>query len=438
VVGDGGFVPFDGALPADAAPIAIGDLCPLFTSDLCTYLMQCAHAGYKDTTQCLGENTCYGYTQLKEAAEAGAVLYDPEKVGACDEAFRNNPCGFGASFLFTPDIFEVLGVCTGALTPKLTTGQSCLSSGECQSGFCQKQGATCPGVCADFAIAGQPCSNGAFVPDAGSGQCGKNLICNSKNVCQPYGSVGSSCATDGDCGPTINNQHLWCDTSTGKCAAGVDAGAPCGVGRYTCAPGLWCRPFVDAGTDFLFYNGPGSCVALGAAGSPCDVYEGCQQGLHCVYPTSTLAPLGQCSPPSSVGSPCSIGSDCATGLACIDGDGGGSVCATPSGVGGPCNGATGPTQACTSSAATACTSGTTAQCATGLACSGTKCLNPRYAGDLCDATSICVFGTCVRGTCVNLGNVGAGCTNDSDCSTNACIGGKCADTSVCSNPGDGG
>ena len=78
------------------------------------------------------------------------------------------------------------------------------------------------------------------------------------------------------------------------------------------------------------------------------------------------------------------------------------------------------------------------QCATGLACSGTTCVNPRYAGDPCDATSICVFGTCVRGTCVDLGNVGAGCTYNSDCATNACIGGKCADTSVCSNPGDGG
>ena len=427
---DGGFVLFDGALPADAPPIAIGDLCPLFTQDLCMFLMQCSNAAYKDMDQCLAENTCYGYAQLKQAAAEGAVLYDPEKVGACNEVFRGNPCGFGAQFLFTPDIFEVLGVCSGALTPQLDQGQSCSSSGECKSVlFCKKQGNLCPGTCTAYATTGQPCAQNGFVPDAGSGQCANDLVCNSKEKCQPFGSVGSPCAMDSDCGPVIiclddpscQNLNLWCDVSKGTCATGVSVGSPCGAGpagNTQCAPDLWCQPFVDAGTEFVSATMPGTCVAPGGAGAPCDIFGGCQQGLHCVKPTPFTA-LGQCAGPSGVGTPCTFGTDCATGLACLESDGG-MACAPPSGLGGPCTGQDG-------------------QCATGLVCSSTKCLTARYPGDPCDdTTSTCVLSACKAGTCVNYANVGAPCAVNADCATNACIGGTCADTSVCSNPGDAG
>src|SRR5581483_2967501 len=45
----------DGAALMDAAPIPLGDLCPLFTKDLCTYLMQCNHAPYRDLAHCEAE-----------------------------------------------------------------------------------------------------------------------------------------------------------------------------------------------------------------------------------------------------------------------------------------------------------------------------------------------------------------------------------------------
>jgi hypothetical protein len=79
-------------------------------------------------------------------------------------------------------------VCAGALTPQLNQGQSCLSSGECESGlFCQKQGDVCPGTCTAYLAAGQPCAPDGCVQDAGSGQCANDLICNSKDECQPFG-----------------------------------------------------------------------------------------------------------------------------------------------------------------------------------------------------------------------------------------------------------
>src|SRR5689334_21976196 len=58
----------------DAGPIALADLCPLFTEDLCIYLMQCSKAPYEDLSQCMAENTCYGVPDLTRAANQGAVL----------------------------------------------------------------------------------------------------------------------------------------------------------------------------------------------------------------------------------------------------------------------------------------------------------------------------------------------------------------------------
>src|SRR5258708_3308479 len=101
-----------------AAPIALQDLCPVFTEDLCIYLMQCAAVPYCDMQQGVPVHDCYGLPQLTKAAAAGAVLYDASKVGACDARFRSDPCHF-AFFLFTPDIFQVLSYCPGTITPQL-------------------------------------------------------------------------------------------------------------------------------------------------------------------------------------------------------------------------------------------------------------------------------------------------------------------------------
>jgi len=57
-----------------AAPIAIQDLCPVFTHDLCTYLMQCSGARYRDAAHCERELTCFGLPELTAAAASGGEL----------------------------------------------------------------------------------------------------------------------------------------------------------------------------------------------------------------------------------------------------------------------------------------------------------------------------------------------------------------------------
>jgi hypothetical protein len=417
----------DGAF-TDAAPIPIGSLCPLFTQDLCIYFTQCQMVPYRDIAHCVAENDCYGLPQLMEAANHGAVVYDPSKVGACDARFRADPCNFGF-FLTTPDIFEVLGDCPGAVTPELGVGDACLSSGECKSGLhCDKPTGKCPGTCVAYATTGQTCTgNGFSTPDGGAPFCDDTLICNSRNVCQTEGEIGSACSMNVDCGPTITctgspqcasvSHNLWCNTGTGTCTAAVPSGAACGStaqGIAACADGLWCQP----NTATTSINPPGTCAAPGGVGATCTDLGGCQQGLHCAgYQFGTK--LGQCAAAGASGSACGSASDCAAGLACIYTTGASSTCSTPRTLGG------------------ACSSGD--QCQSGLTCTGGMCLNARYPGDACgDAMSACVLSLCKGGTCVDHAKVGQPCTTGTDCTTGACIGGTCADTSVCSNPGDGG
>jgi hypothetical protein len=413
----------DGGAASDGAPIPLGNLCPLFTQDLCTYLMQCQMAPYRDINHCLAEVDCYGLPQLLEAADGGAVLYDPSTVGACDARFRADPCNFGF-FLFTPDIFEVLAYCPGSITPKLNVGDKCLSSGECVSGLhCNKTSGLCPGTCTAYATNGQPCTGSGFQsPDAGYISCASGLQCNSNNVCQPNGSVGSPCKTNSDCGPivicindpTCQPLNLWCDKTAGTCAASVAAGAACGptdAGTPTCADGTWCQPATPSGSS-------GTCTSVGGAGATCTNLGGCQTGLHCAGYQFTTS-FGHCAAPGDAGSACSAASDCSTGLACIYSSTTGSTCSQRQAVGGSCS--------------------YTAQCQQGLTCSGGMCLNARYPGDSCaDPMSQCVLSLCRNGTCVDHAKVGQPCSVGTDCTTGACIGGTCADTSVCANPGDGG
>jgi hypothetical protein len=411
---------------SDAAPIPLANLCPLFTEDLCIYLIQCDEEPYRDMAHCLAENTCYGLPQLMEAASQGAVLYNPSVVGACNASFRADPCNFGF-FLTTPDIFEVLAFCPGAVTPELEAGDPCLSSGECQSGlFCNKNGDQCPGTCTAYATAGQTCTGTGFIaPDAAIISCGPSLICNSKDVCQPYGSVGSACSRNGDCGPSIlcfgdggcpEAQNLWCDSTTNKCAAGVGVGQACGVtdagSDTTCAPNLWCEPS-------LANLNTGSCAAVGGVGAPCDgsgsPIDGCQNGLHCVGYNPPQS-LGQCEGPASAGSPCTATSDCASGLVCASGSRNVETCTAVSALGGTCTENT--------------------ECQAGLTCVSGQCADAGYPGTPCEPGSVCVLSVCKNGMCVDHANVGQACSANSDCTTNACIGGTCADRSVCANPGD--
>jgi hypothetical protein len=56
--GSAGAVSSAGA--STAPPVELQDLCPVFTRDLCAYLMQCEGARYQDAAHCERELDCFG------------------------------------------------------------------------------------------------------------------------------------------------------------------------------------------------------------------------------------------------------------------------------------------------------------------------------------------------------------------------------------------
>jgi hypothetical protein len=410
----------DGGGTVPSVPIAITDLCSVFVDDLCQEAMQCEHAAYRDLSHCRAEVDCYGVAQLQASVAQGSVLYDSAKAGACHARFAGDPCNFDF-FLFTPDIFQVLADCPGTLTPERHAGDACVADGECMQGLhCLKDTARhCPGKCTAYAQAGQPC--GTTVMPGYYLSCGPQLLCQN-NVCVPYATPGSACASVSECGPAIiclndpacTNLNLWCDLTgdagPGMCQPGVSEGAACGSGtpaaprsRIDCASSLWCEQiFVE----------PGTCHKPGGAGSPCSDAGGCTSGFHCAgyVPFGTGATLGQCVGISQNGGPCTFASDCAAGLSCAN-----HACAPLSAFGGSC--------------------GADGDCQKGLTCVTGKCLHAAYPGDACDATTAsCVLSLCSGGKCVDHAKLGQACMVGTGCATGTCSQGKCADASVCAAP----
>jgi hypothetical protein len=380
---------------ADFGPsLAPDSLCSTFTRALCSYLMQCQGVPYCDLDHCLSRNSCYGFSELAHALDTGAVAYDSSKGGACFESFGNDPCHFG-SLPVTPDVFDVLAQCPGALAPELKQGDRCVSSSECgASSYCKNTGHNCPGVCTSFATAGEACGAGA--------SCGVGLMCNSRNLCQPSGADGSPCAGYADCGPPSSS--LWCSAMAGTCMPGVASGAACGAtvaGLTVCAQGLWC--------DAVSIDGQGVCRPSGDAGAPCNDQGACQTALHCAgyQPSGANATLGQCTPPATAGGNCELSSDCATGLVCNYG-----ACGPPFDVGLRCR--------------------SDSYCQQGLTCATEKCLHASCPGEACsDPSSACVLSVCKDGRCQDRAKAGEACVVGGDCLSGACVAGRCADASAC-------
>ncbi|RYZ02413.1 MAG: hypothetical protein EOO73_31860 [Myxococcales bacterium] len=387
-----------------APPIAISDLCPLFTRDLCVYLMQCQGARYENAAHCERELTCFGLPQLTAAAERGAVDYDPRQVGVCHARFEASPCTF-AEFIFTPDIYDVLQYCPGAVKPKLRVGEACSSSGECTEGsYCYQGGkAQCPGECLAPASEGQSCTEGK--------RCAEGLSCDGV-ACAPQQQPGSPCEFGCEYGLScprgeICPGNLWCN-EVGQCETGRLEGEPCGPtgsgaqgSLAQCAIHLWCDD----------PNGEGKCRKQSPEGGACraGAAYACTDGLHCVGAGSgAAATLGTCQPPGPAGQDCGEDEDCQSGLACIS-----EKCAALGAQGAPCGGDD--------------------DCAPGLVCFEQKCATARYPGDACDGTR-CTFSRCVNGSCEYHARVGEPCAVKSDCATSQCVGGLCYDDSVCRAP----
>ena len=396
----------DGGVPISSQPVALADLCSVFTDDLCAYQLQCNQADYRDLDHCRADTDCLGVAELTASSMQGGVTYDPSQVGACNARFRKDPCHFDF-FLFVPNVFDVLADCPGAIVPQRRQGDACVSDHECVDGlYCRKNNETCPGACTPFAKSGDACPFGA--------RCAADLFCSS-GICRPMGADGAACASMEDCGPivfcidspTCKDDNLWCDLAAGVCKKGVGVGASCGPlksGAVTssaeCADGLWCDNVSDQ---------TGVCRVFGGEGSPCKDFEGCDAGFRCAgyVPGGTGAALGKCTPLAGLAGACQINSDCQAGLRCLT-----DACVAPVAFGASCR--------------------TDADCQAGLACPNQRCVHARYPGDPCgDADSTCVSGLCRGSVCQTHAKLGQACMVGTDCATNDCSGGKCIDFSVC-------
>jgi hypothetical protein len=398
---------------ATGQPISLDQLCAAFATDLCTFQMQCESSDFRDMAHCLAETDCLGVATLRGEVSRGAVSYDAAAAGACQARFQADPCHF-ASFLFLPDVFQVLADCPGTLTPETADGATCVATPECPTGdYCKRSGRSCPGTCRPYLNVGDSCAGAASL-------CAPGSFC-ANNTCRPTPQAGATCTSAADCGATVTctpaadpstcpSDNLWCDLgATNTCKKGVGLGANCGsvtnngaTTTVACQPSFWCDAFL---------NQAGSCRAFGGAGTPCNQL-GCAQGLHCVGYSSVgpQAALGVCTAASASGGGCTLDTDCATGLYCQV-----LACEPPAGVGGICN-------------------GSDSDCQPGLFCATNTCMTARYPGESCaDSGSGCVHGICRSGTCVDHAKAGEACTANGDCVSATCANGACADVSVCTN-----
>lgn len=93
-----------------------------------------------------------------------------------------------------------------------------------------------------------------------------------------------------------------------------------------------CRYSQQCGTGYCRYASGascGTCVTLGATGSPCTTSADCDGNLMC-------STAGTCQPPSSAASLCNATTPCQQGLVCIGG-----ACTAPGGLGATCAAANG-------------------------------------------------------------------------------------------------
>ena len=204
---------------------------------------------------------------------------------------------------------------------------------------------------------------------------------------------GEGCASHSDCA-----EGLFCDAGAdtcGSCAPQVGVGESCEQ-SHQCEPGTYC----DGST----------CTAKAAVGQPCD------RGQRCIG--TTLCRRGVCALPSSkIGEPCGERrNECDMGLLCVLG-----TCQRVAGAGDAC---------------------VLGQCQLGYQCDDGRCVHVPACGtgeqgDLCNSDANCQSGLGCQwpeGICQPdelRGPLGSACDLASDCKSQFCLEGSCADPSAC-------
>lgn len=284
---------------------------------------------------------------------------------------------------------------------KQGVGEECSGQFECAIGLrCIDFGTSA--ICARRGAVGENC----FVDD----ECDVGLICDWANgTCDEGKKLGEACAFVDPLLPVPGTESircaegLACDPTTTLCVGGYCApGAPCSdfISDTDCPEGYFCTGDAMG----LLYT----CQPPGGNGAPCMRDETCAS-LFCDPTTATCGDL------LADGSTCNFSEECASGWCDF---GGGGICSPTVPNGQPCP------------------SGDNAQCSDGYCdfmagtCTGYAAENgPCPTGIECDPTQdlFCVGDvmnmTCQRAPFPN----GTNCVDGSQCQTNVCFNGLCAD-----------
>ena len=215
-----------------------------------------------------------------------------------------------------------------------------------------------PGTCAAFAATGAACD---------SAPCGPSDVCDGQShTCKTLGAAGAPCTGPFDCVPGLR-----CVTDAmarGTCGTGGTAGAPC-MSHASCAATFYCDPTTT------------KCAASLNAGSACTLPFQCRSGLVCVGLPQGGAGTGTCGAFLDAGGTCTPNAlGCPQDMTC---DPATKKCTARPGAGQPCG--PGPGDRCNLS--TYCDGGTM-KCTPRVSYGG-ACEIPVNGGD-----NPCGLGTC--------------------------------------------
>ncbi len=242
---------------------------------------------------------------LRGAIEAGKASYDPTDAASCESALADVACEELAG---TPAIEGCGGVWDGTAGD----GDTCGSSAECASGWCDPGEcdpalSCCAGLCAsgdelsEVPVAGD-CSIDPCVPDAWcddtavpatcrelvavdgachEGECQVGLYCrvtdpdSGAGTCSDLPGEGEACDPDY---PACARGDNWCDPADDTCHKLAAVGDACDELDDNCVAYAWCSP-------------DGVCVARPGEGEPCEDWPPCLGDLECLDDTCVMPPL---------------------------------------------------------------------------------------------------------------------------------------------------
>jgi len=312
----------------DAGP-TVEELPVLFSESLCATLEGCGplfDAQFGDT--CVAQTTSDlengSFVHIPAAIEAGTLVYDGSRVGACLDAIGEIGCG-----LFSGA--RIPEVCNEAIDGQVAVGDDCSIDEECQGTAHCGGTDSCPGTCTDAGTDGAACED--------DDDCEAGLLCHAAE-CTPPRAHGDACGGElPGCGA-----DLFCvgeDGETGEpgtCADNGDvfsgaSGDACnfGTGEF-CAEGLVCLISLEEGAMELSQV----CGARAGSGEACQLaFPGhCPNGEHCAGVDPDGGSFdGTCEALPGDGLACATSgfTQCARGRACVDG-----TCRTVRDNGGSC------------------------------------------------------------------------------------------------------